>query len=1586
MGFVLTGGYVPVSLPLDAGYTLALCVEEPGNFVILSGPWRVEMVGRAVKVEGVEVCQADESGLVVLEIWNDLNQLVCTPHVGTCTAVPWQSQEYKYAHSYRTLCGQGRVQYLWIGPRKDLSKMLSFIRKPVNESSFNEAGRPYKVIAPLIGAISHPHRTPFFVADAFDAMDDTDPESVAQCFKEAVNTVLPDFAAVARRLNALDPGVLTPDLVRCLPLGKHAFYHLFTHDIWRQADVEVRHARSRHFYTADVPPEDIFCELMEESDEGCVRWLVSGMLDSTGCTDEFLTTAIQNFSICGSDALCRALLRAMRLRNPRSVAIQQFLFRRDPLISSLTVICLHHFNVEPTVELLRPLCGTEFPLSEADSLSAFLFSWLAPTDPRPEELTVSAIVGLLTTMLHVVEYTTEPSGFVLKIRQWVENSRFALVPSNSSRVADGIFPKCIIEAVLCAMRSLPDDEGLVLLFASIIGVPICSSEYSGYDECEYAIAFGEDSLERNHECVAKAMGAVLFALSTRFHTSLHLGSGTRELIPLSFLLDDFFVAPRLPQNEDFIWPSSGAFEASVMLTAGNQEVIDALLGLWNTMLIDPTDGLHPMDMDMSSRRNHMKEQSQILLTQDARSSSNVVLVERLVALSEYCTSDARVRSFLRTACLTLLTTGLTKNTDVIKRTILAALGILRRPPHDDAPEALEVIGEIICFLKVLQRDKTCTETECSHPYCELLRELGQEHRLTFLPLASIIASWFSFGAKEPTPREFAGSVEISDKFNLVAERCAAILTMDNVTAQQRLRTASRERYLLNMEGAARKAHAFGDGAQKKEDFTKQSRRARRKARKLERATLRPPSRWFVDQMEDLCGRRTLISNVYEGGSSSSSSNGEEDDETFPCFLVRREGRLPANLIIHKSGISLKTEGKCRKYKFEDLRGLFPRRYLLRPSALELHFEAASAPILLHFEGPTSIKPESSFEELFRKSWLGRPFGPHTLSNRDKVWVALDWSIKAFSSTAPLATVNKSDPATLRQIHEENGTKDLMTYTEQWRNGEISNFFYLNALNFHSGRSAEDLSQYPIFPWVLGGSRDHMVARDLAKTMGNLGSPRRRQQYAERFKELQNENGRCNVKDESNGLLVPPYHYGSHYSSPAIVISFLVRVEPFAEEAKKLQGGKFDLPDRIFASIEETWRSSTSIMSDVRELLPEFYCLPEAFLNWNNFDFGTRQCGSSVPSDVEFPEWVPRSDAPTTYHFVHLMRKTLESDETTRELHNWIDLVWGHKQTGPESIKSLNCFFHLTYEGNTKGDTASMNEMQQLLGFGQTPKMLFSEPHVEALCPTCPSFFSDFSLTESRRVPGKRTGWGPHLVVHASANYIVTLELSPLRHSVPTNGSFDAETRVLLTGGYLDESFVISTVGRRDAGSIVTATAIYRLLLLVGLNNGAIRFYSRSKQDVDHVRSYPAVKGTTGSVLSIVFDTSKPMVAAAQSKYIRLFRTTRKCSHLRDLEAPDVVLQVKFGSRSPASVVGLLEDRVIVWSINGPQLACIRTSGLCIASISERDKQEGLFVATENHITFYGLPFLDLVREIPFAGRPMSFHVHKGEVFFSRVRA
>lgn len=65
-----------------------------------------------------------------------------------------------------------------------------------------------------------------------------------------------------------------------------------------------------------------------------------------------------------------------------------------------------------------------------------------------------------------------------------------------------------------------------------------------------------------------------------------------------------------------------------------------------------------------------------------------------------------------------------------------------------------------------------------------------------------------------------------------------------------------------------------------------------------------------------------------------------------------------------------------------------------------------------------------------------------------------------------------------------------SFSKRWQNGEISNFQYLMHLNTLAGRGYSDLTQYPVFPWVLADYEsenldltDPKTFRMLAKPMG-----------------------------------------------------------------------------------------------------------------------------------------------------------------------------------------------------------------------------------------------------------------------------------------------------------------------------------------------------------------------------------------------------------------------------------------------------------------------------------------------------------------------
>lgn len=124
----------------------------------------------------------------------------------------------------------------------------------------------------------------------------------------------------------------------------------------------------------------------------------------------------------------------------------------------------------------------------------------------------------------------------------------------------------------------------------------------------------------------------------------------------------------------------------------------------------------------------------------------------------------------------------------------------------------------------------------------------------------------------------------------------------------------------------------------------------------------------------------------------------------------------------------------------------------------------------------------------------------------------------------------------------------------------------------------------------------------------------------------------------------------------------------------LQSGKFDHPDRTFAGIAQAWDTCQRDSHDVKELIPEFYYLPELFLNSNRYQLGKQDDGTQV-NDVRLPPWSKSAE-----HFIQIHRQALESDLVSCQLHQWIDLIFGYKQRGPEAVRATNVFYYLTYEG------------------------------------------------------------------------------------------------------------------------------------------------------------------------------------------------------------------------------------------------------------------------------------------------------------------
>ncbi|XP_041921908.1 lysosomal-trafficking regulator isoform X3 [Alosa sapidissima] len=299
--------------------------------------------------------------------------------------------------------------------------------------------------------------------------------------------------------------------------------------------------------------------------------------------------------------------------------------------------------------------------------------------------------------------------------------------------------------------------------------------------------------------------------------------------------------------------------------------------------------------------------------------------------------------------------------------------------------------------------------------------------------------------------------------------------------------------------------------------------------------------------------------------------------------------------------------------------------------------------------------------------------------------------------------------------------NISALTHLWGSGQITNFEYLTHLNKHAGRSFNDLMQYPVFPFILRDYtsetldlHDSNIYRNLSKPIA-VQSKEKEDRYVDNYKYLEEE-FKKGAREDDPMPPVQPYHYGSHYSNSGTVLHFLVRMPPFTKMFLAYQDQSFDIPDRTFHSMNTTWRlSSYESMTDVKELIPEFFYLPEFLVNREGFDFGVRQNSERV-NHVNLPPWA-RND-PRLFVLIH--RQALESDQVSQTLCQWIDLVFGLKQKGKAAVHAINVFHPATYFGmdvSAVEDPVQRRALETMIKtYGQTPRQLFSTSHISRAAP------------------------------------------------------------------------------------------------------------------------------------------------------------------------------------------------------------------------------------------------------------------------------
>ena len=281
------------------------------------------------------------------------------------------------------------------------------------------------------------------------------------------------------------------------------------------------------------------------------------------------------------------------------------------------------------------------------------------------------------------------------------------------------------------------------------------------------------------------------------------------------------------------------------------------------------------------------------------------------------------------------------------------------------------------------------------------------------------------------------------------------------------------------------------------------------------------------------------------------------------------------------------------------------------------------------------------------------------------------------------------------------------------------------MNIYGGRSLNDLTQYPVFPWLItnyisddldqkeenkNNFRDlfllmgmieisdksitrketfidtyDLIKNDLKENFSDFNYNeylKKGDEYYDSYQYKQSKLSETDTGETNNGgnsemiqLNQLPSFYGSHYSNPTYVAHYLAIIFPFAFVSIEIQGDKFDYPNRMFISLSRTFESATTTKDDIRELIPEFYLLPEMFQNNNNLNLAQGKLDADgnkiIINDVELPSWC-NDDA---NNFIVEKRKFLE--KSNLKINKWIDIIFGIYQRG-EKAEEIHIFLNLIY--------------------------------------------------------------------------------------------------------------------------------------------------------------------------------------------------------------------------------------------------------------------------------------------------------------------
>ena len=340
----------------------------------------------------------------------------------------------------------------------------------------------------------------------------------------------------------------------------------------------------------------------------------------------------------------------------------------------------------------------------------------------------------------------------------------------------------------------------------------------------------------------------------------------------------------------------------------------------------------------------------------------------------------------------------------------------------------------------------------------------------------------------------------------------------------------------------------------------------------------------------------------------------------------------------------------------------------------------------------------------------------------------------------------------------------------WAGGLVSNWEYTTGCAAMGGRSWSDAGLWPYGPHVLGallaGSAEGPAAAEAAASLDLLESPSPLKEDGPEEEGGAEGDGGVAVARPWRDLARPAaalhpgrlaaarlrlsalggrsrggFHWSSTALAPAHLAAWMVRAAP--GHLIRLQGGRLDHADRLFASPSAAWRSvAGSAGVDGRELPLDLF-LPDGRLlaaPAGGVGLGRRACGARLDR-AGLPAWAAGANKEdgagagagaedqSALRFLAGHRLALEAERAGARLHLWLDCTYGAaSDRGPEAERRGALHHPVCYlarggeglvggvGGNGGGEQGAASALGaaartlQAAEFGQMPRRLFPGRH------------------------------------------------------------------------------------------------------------------------------------------------------------------------------------------------------------------------------------------------------------------------------------